>query len=117
MFPVRGEAEVPLTVLATGNPPAAPQPSTADTDSLEDQALVEEGSLENEAHVFPKTTTEFVEGNSNLEHLSTRRQQPDNTIRSSVLAGRIQQVGGSILVKILATSRLSLQNTRPSLLR
>lgn len=62
MFPVRGEAEVPLTVLATGNPPAAPQPSTADTDSLGAQALVEEGSLENEAHVFPKTTVEFVKG-------------------------------------------------------
>jgi cell division protein FtsQ len=81
MFPVRGEAEVPLTVLAAGNPPAAPQPSTSETENGEDEDLIEEGSPENETKVFPKTTAEFVKGiltlNTYLPESSNLQYDPE----------------------------------------
>lgn len=71
MFPIRGEAEVALTVMANGAPPLAP---TAKQALEETETTVEESSSElfEEAELlagslsgkinYPRTTTEFVLG-------------------------------------------------------
>ncbi|MCB2210085.1 FtsQ-type POTRA domain-containing protein [bacterium] len=59
MFVPRGEAEVPLTIAAAGDPPAAISiaPETA-----EDLAEASEEEREAAAPAMPRTTPEFVEG-------------------------------------------------------
>ena len=62
MFPVQGEAEVPLTVIAAGNPPAVLQPSVSDEKADQESILTEEFSEGSEKIQYPRTTSEFVKG-------------------------------------------------------
>ena len=58
MFPVRGEAEVPLTVIATSDPPAGAKPEQDDADESEEgEELLEE--LQG-LDTYPVTTPAFV---------------------------------------------------------
>jgi len=62
MFPVRGEAEVLLTVVATNDPPAAPSPEKAE-EEIDSGATNEElAPTSFEETAYPKTTPEFVQG-------------------------------------------------------
>lgn len=56
MFPIIGEAEVPLTVIANSNPPARPLTEDSSTgEEIQEISLLIEPTL-------PQTTPEFVEG-------------------------------------------------------
>lgn len=56
MFPIRGEAEVPLIVIANSNPPARPSAEVSSTgEEIQEISLLIEPTL-------PQTTPEFVEG-------------------------------------------------------
>jgi cell division protein FtsQ len=64
LFPIRGEAEVPLTVIAASDPPGLPQ-AEAKIDENQSSGETEIISYDPEALVqndFPQTTPEFVEG-------------------------------------------------------
>lgn len=56
MFPVRGEVEVPLTVIANDSPPAPPTANDAETpEDVDELSMLREDP-------FPHTTPEFVMG-------------------------------------------------------
>jgi cell division protein FtsQ len=59
MFVPRGEVEIPMTVIAAGDPPAAVSliPETA-----EEIAAANEENMKDPASAMPRTTPEFVEG-------------------------------------------------------
>jgi hypothetical protein len=59
MFVPRGEAEVPLTVIAAGDPPAAIGPAPETAEELADAA---EEEIQAAGAAMPQTTPEFVEG-------------------------------------------------------
>ncbi len=59
MFVPRGEVEVPLTVIAAGDPPAA---ASLTPDTAEEIAAASEETLTETASAMPRTTPEFVAG-------------------------------------------------------
>jgi len=73
LFPVRGEAEVALTVIATSDPPGVPTPNK-DAEESEAPAEIRFDPELMTQHEYPRTTPEFVQGMLMLEqHL------PENT--------------------------------------
>jgi len=76
MFPVRGEAEVPLNVIAASNPPAVSAPDETDQEN-EGNDQTEEISFDPEMmdqFTYPRTTPEFIRGILLLNQLL-----PENT--------------------------------------
>lgn len=61
MFPVRGEAKVPLTVVATSDPPGVPAPEEAIEESEESTEIRFDPELL-ATRTYPQTTPEFVKG-------------------------------------------------------
>lgn len=76
MFPVRGEAEVPLTVTAASNPPGEPEAeeSVKEKDVQDGPEVIHFDPDALAQNNFPKTTPEFVQGILLLE-----QYLPENT--------------------------------------
>ncbi len=62
MFPIRGEAEVPLTVFATSDPPGVISPIKEAKESEAPAEIRFDPELMAAQSVYPQTTTEFVRG-------------------------------------------------------
>jgi len=74
MFPIRGEAEVPLTVIATSDPPGAISPIEEVEESETPEEIRYDPALIAAQNTYPQTTPEFVQGVLLLE-----QYLPENT--------------------------------------